>query len=272
MADVKLFDKYGNEIDHLTQWDMNVTVKIHDYNYDIAPVCHFSKRYDKVSYTKTSELSNGVVSVVVPNILLGEENERCQPIYMYVFLFDSELNSGRTLYKIDLPVMPKPKPTDYEYEDNREIISLVELQTRLESLVARTEEMIGTKFDELENSYQAKITEIKEGIADDVENLNRQITNSNTALIAEIRLSESQLNSEITESRETLSSDITNSRIALEADIQNALDSLISGIRDGSPKGVFSSVNDLICFSIMKLRFKFFLYISISSFIAFNLN
>lgn len=28
MASVKLFDKYGNEIDHLTQWDMNVTLKI----------------------------------------------------------------------------------------------------------------------------------------------------------------------------------------------------------------------------------------------------
>ena len=245
MATVKLFDKYGNEIDHLTQWDINVTLKIYDFNYEIAPVCHFARRYDKVAYTMTSELSNGVVSVVVPNILLGEENPKCNPIKLYVFLYESEINSGRTIYEVDLPIAPKPRPLDYEYEDNREIIILSELKVRLESLVARTEETIGTKFDELENSYQAKITEIKAEIAEDVDNLNRQIINSNTALIAEIQRSNSQLNSEITESRETLSSDITNSRTVLEADIQNALDSLISGIRDGSPKGVFSSASDL---------------------------
>ena len=245
MVSVKLFDKYGNEIDHLTQWDINVTLKIYGFNYEIAPVCHFAKRYDKVAYTATSELSNGTVSVIVPNILLGEENPKCNPIKLYVFLYESELNTGRTLYEVDLPIVPKLRPLDYEYEDNREIIILSELKVRLESLVARTEETIGTKFDNLENSYHAKITEIKGEIAEDVNNLNRQIINSNTALISEIQQSKSQLNSEINESKEILSSDITNSRNTLEADIQNALDSMIHGIRDGSPKGVFSSVGDL---------------------------
>lgn len=245
MASVKLFDKYGNEIDHLTQWDMNVTLKITDFNYDIAPVCHFAKRYDKEAITVTSTLSDNTVSVVVPNILLSDENKRAEPIKMYVFLYESEEKSGRTIYVIDLPVETKPKPNDYEYEDNVEVVQLSELRVKLEALIARAEGTIDTKIDELGNSYQATITEIKESIQDDVDNLNRQITNSNTALINEIRASESQLSSEITEARTNLNTEITNSRTSLNAEIQAALNTLINGIRDGSPKGVFTDVSEL---------------------------
>lgn len=176
MANVKLFDKYGNEIDHLTQWDMNVTLKITDFNYDIAPVCHFAKRYDKEAITVTSTLSDNTVSVVVPNILLSDENKRAEPIKMYVFLYESEEKSGRTIYVIDLPVETKPKPNDYEYEDNVEVVQLSELRVKLEALITKAEETINTKIDELGNSYQATITEIRTAIQADVENLNKVLT------------------------------------------------------------------------------------------------
>ena len=235
MASVKLFDKYGNEIDHLTQWDMNVTLKIADFNYDIAPVCHFAKRYDKEAITVTSTLSDNTVSVVVPNILLSDENKRAEPIKMYVFLYESEEKSGRTIYVIDLPVETKPKPNDYEYEDNVEVVQLSELRVKLEALIAKAEETIDTKIDELGNSYQATITEIRAAIQSDVENLNTQITNANTNLIKEIRDNNTQL-----------TSDIQAAKSQLNSEIETALNTLLNGIEDGSPKGIFATAADLI--------------------------
>ena len=184
MTTVKLFDRNGLEIDHLTQWDYNVKLQIHNFEFDVAPICHFAKRLDKKCLAVTSTLSNGVVTVDIPNILLTDENVGGK-FTMFVFLTDLEGNTGRTIYQVDLPVAPKPKPDDYEYSDNVEVIELSVLRAKLESLIARTEETLDERIDELENSYQATIIEIKESIQDDVDNLNRQIINSNTALIKE---------------------------------------------------------------------------------------
>lgn len=233
MTTVKLFDRNGLEIDHLTQWDYNVKLQIHNFEFDVAPICHFAKRFDKKCLAVTSTLSDGVVTVDIPNILLTDENVGGK-FTMFVFLTDLEGNTGRTIYQVDLPVAPKPKPDDYEYSDNVEVIELSVLRAKLESLIARTEETLDERIDELENSYQATIIEIKESIQDDVDNLNRQIINSNTALIKEIQDSNSQLTAEIEEA--------TND---LNAEIQSALNALIDSIGDGSPKSTFSDVSDL---------------------------
>lgn len=230
MPTIKCYDKYGIELDHLTQWDINVSLKIHDFPYEIAPVCHFASRFDKTAKTVTSTLSDKTVSVQVPNILLTEN----KPIKVFVFLYDSEEDTGRTIYTIDLPVSAKPKPDDYEYSDNIEIIEITALKVRLEALIAQAEETVNTRIDELENTYQNIITEIKEGIADDVNNLNTQITNANTNLIREIRDNNSQL-----------SSDIQSAKNSLNSEIEQALNTLVSGIRDGSPRGYFSNIDEL---------------------------
>lgn len=153
---------------------------------------------------------------------------------MYVFLYESEEKSGRTIYVIDLPVETKPKPNDYEYEDNVEVVQLSELRVKLEALIARAEGTIDTKIDELGNSYQATITEIRAAIQADVENLNTQITNANTNLIKEIRDNNTQL-----------TSDIQTAKSQLNSEIETALNTLLNGIEDGSPKGIFTTAADL---------------------------
>ena len=233
MTTVKLFDKNGLEIDHLTQWDYNIKLEIRDFEFDVAPICHFAKRLDKKCLVVTSTLSNGIVTVDIPNILLTDENKTGQ-FTMFVFLTDIDGNTGRTIYQVDLPVAPKPKPDDYEYSDNVEVIELNVLRVKLESLIAQTEETLDERIDTLENTYQATITEIQDSIRDDVDNLNRQITNSNTALIKQIQDNNSQLTLQI--------ENVTNE---LNSEIESALNTLINGIRDGSPKSTFSNVEEL---------------------------
>lgn len=230
MPTIKCYDKFGIEIENLTQWDINVILKIHDFPYDVAPVFHFAGRYDKTALCVSSTLSDNTVSVHVPNILLQDN----KAIKAYVFLYDLEEDTGRTIYVIDLPVYAKPKPDDYEYSDNSEIIDLHALKVRLEALIAQAEQTIGVRIDELAQDYQNKITEIKAQIADDVGNLNQQITNANTNLINEIRSNNTQLTDDIQSARNQLSSDIS-----------NAIATLINGMKDGSPKGIFSDVEEL---------------------------
>jgi len=219
MPTVKCYDKYGVEIERLTQWDINVSLKIYDFPYDIAPVCHFASRFDKTAKTVTTTLDGTTVSVKVPNILLNES----KPIKIFVFLYDSEEDTGRTIYTIELPVSPKPRPDDYEYSDNVEIIEITALKARLEALVAEADKMVNVKIGELALAYDNTIAEIKTGIADDVHNLNQQITNANTHLISEIREKKTQLSDEI----------------------QTAVQTLINGMKDGSPKGTFKIATDL---------------------------
>ena len=71
MTTVKLFDRNGLEIDHLTRWDYNVKLQIYDFPFDVAPICHFAKRLDKKCLVVTSTLSNGIVTVDIPNIFFN---------------------------------------------------------------------------------------------------------------------------------------------------------------------------------------------------------
>jgi len=230
MPTVKCYDKYGKEIDHLTQWDINVSLKIHDFEYDIAPVCHFATRFGKTSKTVTSTLSDGVVSVPVPNVLLTENKQ----ITMFVFLYDLEEDTGRTVYEVELPVHSKPKPDDFEFSDNVEIIQISEFKVRLEALVAQAEEMVNVRIGGLEESYQNAINEIKAGIAEDSETLNQKILVAKDHFVQEINDKTAISLTEVRNAKEQLSSQI-----------ETGLSNIIDNIPDGSPKGVFETTSDL---------------------------
>ena len=73
MTSNKCYDQYGFPVTHLTQWDSNVILKIHNYKCDVAPIVHFSTEQSESSKTVRSTLGDSVVSVVVPNSLLIEK-------------------------------------------------------------------------------------------------------------------------------------------------------------------------------------------------------
>ena len=118
MFEITCFDAHGESITHLIQWDLNQTLYIYDWNYDENPIFHFCNKYSEKALVVTGEKNSGVVSVDVPNILLEES----VPIIAYLFLYSDANNdgvfSGKTMYTITLPVKARPKPDDYEYEDN----------------------------------------------------------------------------------------------------------------------------------------------------------
>lgn len=220
------YDQYGNNLEGLTQWDSNVILEIHDYPHIEPPIFHFTNKTTNESLTTRSTISEGVVSVVVPNILLT----RARPIDVFVFQYDTATDGGRTVYSERLPVQQKQKPNDYEYVDNTDVIELSSLGERLETLISQAEQAVTVrianlddKITELDNAYAANVQSIRDDIQDNVNALNQTISDN----------------------RDALSQEITTSRTGLENDIEEARQELIASIQDGSPKGYFATVEEL---------------------------
>lgn len=217
---IRCFDQYGNLVTNLTQWDSNVILTFKNYKYNTAPVVHFAFPGDESSKTVHGTLENNVASVVVPNIFLTTAGKE---LNVFVFQYDNVTDDGHAIYHIQLPVVAKPKPDDYEYVDNTDIIEISTLGIRLAALVAEAEATINTKIGELETAYNQQVQGIKDDIASDVQNLNQSITDNNDALHTAI----------------------LSSRSALERDITNALQTMLASVSDGSPRGIFSDAAEL---------------------------
>ena len=208
MTSNKCYDQYGFPVTHLTQWDSNVILKIHNYKCDVAPIVHFSTEQSESSKTVRSTLEDSVVSVVVPNSLLIEKGV----LDVCVFQYDEATDDGHVVRRYRLPIMSKPKPDDYEYVDNTEVIELSSLSVRLEALIAEAEGAVDEKIGELEAAYDSTVQSIRDDIADDVANLNQSISDN---------------------------------RDKLETDIDNTLQTMLESVSDGSPRGIFTDVAQL---------------------------
>ena len=208
MTSKNCYDQYGFPVVHLTQWDSNTILKMYNYKCDVAPIVHFSIDGDKSSKTVRSTIENGVVSVVVPNSLLTEPGT----LNVCVFQYDEATDDGHVVRRYKLPIEAKPKPDDYEYIDNTDVIELSTLSIRLEALIAEAEGAVDIKIGELKDAYDSTVQSIKDDIKEDVANLNKSISDN---------------------------------RDELKTDIDNALLKMLDTVSDGSPRGVFTDVTQL---------------------------
>ena len=204
----KCYDQYDSPITNLTQWDSNVILHIHNYKYNSAPIVHFFTEESESSKTVRSTLSDGVVSVVVPNALLLSPGN----LDICVFQYDNETDDGHVVRRYKLPIAAKPKPDDYEYVDNTEVIELSTLSIRLEALIAEAEGAVDTKIGELKEAYDDTVQSIRDDIEEDVAKLNKTISDN---------------------------------RDELKSDIDNALLTMLDTVSDGSPRGIFTDVAQL---------------------------
>lgn len=131
MFEISCLDQYGKAVTSLTQWDVNQTLYIENWEYD-TPTFHFCNKSSGSSLVVTGEVNNGSVRAKIPNILLTEAS----PIVAYVYVYDND--SGRTMFVVRIPVRAKPKPEEYEYEENISGLSLAMLDARISTLIETT--------------------------------------------------------------------------------------------------------------------------------------
>ncbi len=126
MNNLICYDFEDKVISHFTQWDINHTITIKDLNLTEAPIFHFSNKNSEEALCVQSEIDdNGYITARVPNILLREA------VILDLYIYVTKNNTGTTAYKTNFAVRPKPKPADYTYSDNVEVIYIEDIMNEI---------------------------------------------------------------------------------------------------------------------------------------------
>lgn len=126
------FNTYASYVaDSLYQWDLNRVLNVTGLNLTAAPEVHFSNANMDRAIVRQSTLTNGVVSVTIPNSLLQEALTVNAHIGIY------EGHTFKVVEKVEIPVIPKKRPSDYRIESTDEEIYSFE---RLENMLANIDE------------------------------------------------------------------------------------------------------------------------------------
>ena len=181
MNSISLTDENGKGIDHLTQWDYNVTLTIEDIGLTEAPTIHFCNEKSERSLPVTATLADdGTISVHIPNDLLYE----ALTIFGYIFVTAEDNSSGMTVGVIRIPVRPKARPLDYEYQDSETVIFLQELIKEFETLSQEQLEKCIAEYNkvvQITGSYDQTIANLTQQANQAIQDANTAIQNTKEA-------------------------------------------------------------------------------------------
>ena len=115
---ISLKDVFGNALSSFTQWDMEQKIIIDGLNQlgvtaSLPPLFYYANEKSKESLIVPAQLVGGIWEVKVPNIVL--QDSLLLQIYTYI---NKNSIDGKTLYQWSIPVIPRAKPTEYEYREN----------------------------------------------------------------------------------------------------------------------------------------------------------
>lgn len=170
MIEIDCFDLQENSIDHFSQWDMDQTIYMKDWECDYIPMFHFSNKKSTEALVVKGVLENdGRISASVPNILLQEH----YPLIVYIYLEDDD--SSQTVRCIKIPVRKRPKPHDYDYVENIEYINWTKLEKEALDFINE----LSSSNEQFKSEYESTLGTAKE-------NADKAIGAANSALASEL--------------------------------------------------------------------------------------
>ena len=126
--------------DSLYQWDKNQDLAISGLNLSVAPEIHFVNADMERALVRQSTLTDGVVTVRIPNSLL----QSALTIKAYVGVYEGE--TFKVIEAIEIPIIAKEKPADYTIEDSDEVYSFNDLENKFENVLRGYDEVVA-KYD-----------------------------------------------------------------------------------------------------------------------------
>ena len=142
-------------VDPLYQWDKNQRLEISGLSVPNTPEIHFvNKSMLEALVRQARKDANGIITVDIPNVIL----EKSLPIDVYICAYEGDL--FRTLYTLQIPVKTRPKPSDYIYETEDEILSFNALNNRLTDSIADMETTVDNAVDNINKKYDETLSEL----------------------------------------------------------------------------------------------------------------
>ena len=109
------FNAYATYItDSLYQWDINQVLSVSGLNLSAVPEVHFSNSNTDRAIVRQATMKDHVVSVAIPNSLLQE------PLTIKAHIGIYEGDTFKVVELVEVPVMPRKRPADYQIEDSDE--------------------------------------------------------------------------------------------------------------------------------------------------------
>lgn len=171
------FNTYNSyTTDTLYQWDINQDLAITGLNLSVAPEIHFANANMERAIVRQSTLDSGVVTVRIPNSLLQE----ALTIKAYVGVYDRD--TFNVIEIIEIPVIAKSRPADYQIQDSDEEIYSFKL---LENEIANAKKKIADQCDDNLVAMKASIDETTKTLSAQIANIvaHNNDTESNSELI-----------------------------------------------------------------------------------------
>lgn len=138
----------GKKLLYFTQWDVNqiITVSL-SIPEDINTVKFYFSYCDEKEAIGVDANINGdqEITAKVPNILL----QKSKDIHIYIHLISE--TSGTTIAHITFPVHKRPKPIDYEYIDNVDVVYIKDLIKKIELTESRLSSKVEETIKKIEN-------------------------------------------------------------------------------------------------------------------------
>lgn len=121
VQEINVYDKYGNVLTYLTQWDKNIVIQIKDIELTEPQKIHFFNCDSKEAMVMSAAYKDGILSSQVPNDILTEPHT----INGYVWIGKENEIEGehKSIYCFRIKVRKRPKPANYIYEDQKEYIT-----------------------------------------------------------------------------------------------------------------------------------------------------
>ena len=126
-----IVNKNSCKIEALYQWDVKQVLSIYGLTLPTVSEVHFAHGTSGLAIVRPAEVAaDGTISAAIPNSLL----QKAQKINAYICAYEGE--EFRTLYKIEIPVIGRAKPSEYAGEDEAEVYSLEALGVEVTTLAA----------------------------------------------------------------------------------------------------------------------------------------
>ena len=139
--------------DAVYQWDQNHTLNIEGENSQGVTTVHFTnKSRDKAIVCETTDV-DGVKVANVPNELLEEPYD----VIAYVHIYND--NHAKTVEIINIPLIKRAKPTDYQFVDNVPVMTFERLEKDIKDFIA----LSNNRYTEFTNDTNDNIETFKDG-------------------------------------------------------------------------------------------------------------
>lgn len=137
------FNTYASYVtDSLHQWDLNQVLKVTGLNLSVKPEVHFSNSKMNGAIVRQANMTNHVVEVDIPNSLLQD------PLTINAHIGIYEGDTFKVIELVQIPVIPRKRPYDYQIEDSdEEIYSFKELKNMIQNIDEKWSDFTTEKVD-----------------------------------------------------------------------------------------------------------------------------